>query len=576
MASLLRSAWARFRRDEGGNVFVLFGATAIPLLLLMGGAVDMARHARYKADLANAVDAAALALARQGENFTEGQAKAFVESYVAGFGVADGYFTVGNFNVTKTDNGFIVSVDGSMRTMFLPLGDVSRIGADIVAEVVHSSNQVELALVLDNTGSMNCGATTSGYCTGNWNNPGSSSRIAGLKRAAGALVDTLMTDEDFIKIAVVPFEGAVNVKNDSLDYSWLDWEDTPQAKYNGANFDDVEYEAGGGEECYWYRDWRGRWRRRCEADDETTSQEISHKWLFDQLHDDDSDVEWAGCVEMRAEPYDILDTTPDSSNPDTLFVPFFWPDEPDDDNNDRDYYSNDYLDDTVNDDPEDAQRYANKYLPSEINWHWGKKDTTFPYESGPNYGCPRPILPLTNDKQAVEQALDDMIAYPAMGTFIPAGLVWGWHALTPNAPLTEGISPDDDDYEKTVKAIVLLTDGENSVTEMSNHNYSLFSGYNYTGTEVDGHYRLGSRNAPAAQAHLDTKTRTLCTSIKDAGFRLYTITFGDIPNAARTLMRNCATDDDGETLYYHAPSNEELEDVFHSIGEDLSEIHLSM
>jgi hypothetical protein len=41
-------------------------------------------------------------------------------------------------------------------------------------------------------------------------------------------------------------------------------------------------------------------------------------------------------------------------------------------------------------------------------------------------------------------------------------------------------------------------------------------------------------------------------------------------------MRNCATVDDGETLYYHAPSNSELQNVFHSIGEDLSEIHLAM
>ncbi len=41
-------------------------------------------------------------------------------------------------------------------------------------------------------------------------------------------------------------------------------------------------------------------------------------------------------------------------------------------------------------------------------------------------------------------------------------------------------------------------------------------------------------------------------------------------------MRNCASTDKGETLYYHAPSNSELEDVFRSIGQDLSEIHLAM
>ena len=32
---------------------------------------------------------------------------------------------------------------------------------------------------------------------------------------------------------------------------------------------------------------------------------------------------------MRDEPYDMLDTTPTTATPDTLFVPFLWPDEPD-------------------------------------------------------------------------------------------------------------------------------------------------------------------------------------------------------------------------------------------------------
>lgn len=549
---------------------------------MMGGAVDLARYARYKADLANAIDSAALALARTGEDMNEAQATGFVEEYVASFHVNDDYFSVSNFDVDKTENGYIVTVDGSMRTMFLPLGNITGINAEILAEVVHASNRVELALVLDNTGSMNCGETTSGYCARNWSNPGPNSRISGLKSAAHSLVDTLMTGdrrEEFIKVAVVPFEGTVNIKNASLDYDWLDWGDSPRAKYNSANFDALESREEIGEVCEERGRGRGRGRggggRDCETVYETTTQAVSHKWLFDQLNDDDSDVRWEGCVEMRAEPYDILDTTPDQNMPDTLFVPFFWPDEPDDGNDNRDHYSNNYLEDRTDEDGEGAQRYVGKYVASEAVWH-SRPDTSFPFESGPNYGCPRPLTPLTDDKETVKDAIDAMIAYPAMGTFIPTGLVWGWHALSDNAPLTEGVGPSDDAFDTTVKALVLLTDGENSVTGMGNHNYSLFSGYNYTGTKVGNHYRLGSRNWQSAQAQLDIKTRRLCTDVKNAGIRLYTITFGNIPNAARTLMRNCATVDDGETLYFHAPSNSELQDVFHSIGEDLSEIHLAM
>ena len=39
MFRFLRDAVRRLGRDERGNVFVLFGASIIPLVLIMGGAV---------------------------------------------------------------------------------------------------------------------------------------------------------------------------------------------------------------------------------------------------------------------------------------------------------------------------------------------------------------------------------------------------------------------------------------------------------------------------------------------------------------------------------------------------------
>jgi Flp pilus assembly protein TadG len=547
---MLRSIQAiclRLRDDEGGNVFILFAASMIPVLLFMGGAVDLARYARYKADLSNAVDSAALALARQGEDFTEAEATEFVGNYMSGFSVDDAYFSVGEFAVEKTDHGFVVSVDGSMDTIFLPLGKVNNINADIAAEVVHASNRVELALVLDNTGSMNCGNVQSGNCVSDWSSPSSGSRIVALQNAAHTLIDTLMQDNpedpDLVKIAVVPFEGAVNIKNASLDYGWLDWQNTPQAKFNGANFDEIEYEVEVGEKCK----GSGK-KKKCEPIYETVSQEISHKWLFDQLHADNSNVEWAGCVEMRAAPYDLLDTTPSQASPDTLFVPYFWPDEPDSDNDNGDDYTNNYLDDQTSSNGSGAQRHSEKYLTSEVDWD-GSPDTSFPYESGPNFGCPRPIVPLTNVKATVEAAIDNLVAYYSTGTFIPTGLVWGWHVLSSTAPFTEGLAPSHEDFDKTVKALVLLTDGDNFITSEDNHNKSRFSAYNYVNLSVGGAYRLSSNNVSTATTNLNTKTSTACTNVKSAGIRLYTIIFGNTSSATETLMRNCATVDDGAPLY---------------------------
>ncbi len=579
MSFLLRflpTVWRSLSRDERGNIAILFGACVIPVLLVMGGAVDLVRYARYKDDLSNVVDAAALALARQGADYTEAQAKTFITNYVNGMQVGDSQFTLQGFNVTKTENGFIVGALGAMKTMFLPVGKLTQSGGavmnmdmNIVSEVVHATNRLEVALVIDNTGSMNCGATVSSSCTGNWNNPSSSSRIKSVKSAANTLVDTLMKsdldDPDQIKIALVPFEGQVNVASAGFSVtappSWVEWANQGSATYDGINFDNYNFGGSIG------------------------TQRVGHKWLWSKLTANDSKVKWAGCVEMRAGDYELSDAAPDTSISDSLYVPFFWPDEPDSNNNNGGSYQNNYLNDqgtfttgggwNKKEDPAGAQRSLTKYTT--ISWQSGKKDTdgtTSPYESGPNMGCPKPILPLTNatGKTTVKTAIDGMIAYPATGTFIPTGLVWGWHVLSPGLPYTQGIGPSDPNYDRTVKAIVLFTDGENSVTGTNNHNKSIFNGYNYVSQG-----RLGTtNNADTATETLDSRTATLCENVKNDHVRLYTITFGTISTSTETLMKNCATLDEGERLYYHAPSTSDLKDIFDAIGKDLSNIHLAM
>jgi hypothetical protein len=257
MHNFVRQILRRFSKDERGNVFILFGAAAIPLMLVMGGAVDVTRYLRYKGEVANAVDAASLALARQQPDATEEEAKTFITNYVNAFVTGDSEFSVDDFDVTKIDNGFEVTATGAMQTMFLPLGSFVRDGqginsmpVDITARVVNQSSRLELALVLDNTGSMNCAGTV-GSCALNWSAPAADSRIVALKSAAKSLVDILMEDDmddpDQVKIALVPFETAVNVASAATGdlgtvTNWPSWIDnlTGQtgtlAKWNGRNF----------------------------------------------------------------------------------------------------------------------------------------------------------------------------------------------------------------------------------------------------------------------------------------------------------------------------------------------------
>ncbi len=584
----LSKALRSWRRDERGGV-VLFVATIAPLLIAMGGAVDFARFSRYKTVLSNTIDAAAVALASGHDEYTATQATTFVTDYVAASSVADSAFTVTSIVVTTTENGFHIVADASMKTVFLPRGwlmvndqDEPTMDTVIVSEVVNSSNRVELALVIDNTGSMNCGATLATSCVNNWSAPAASSRIKSVKSAAKLLVDILMSDDlndkDQVKIALVPFEGQVNVASAGFSVTtppnWIDWGDQAGAKWNGVNFD--QHDFGG---------WPG-------------VKPVGHKWLFHSLADNFPTVRWAGCVEMRAGAYELTDDAPNPAFPDSLFVPFFHPDEPDSTattsgptrynnrsngaSNGTNYtFTNDYLNDaTAFTTPAAAQKSLGKYTAATPVFWTGRMDVEglqTPYEYGPNKGCPRPIVPLANvdSKAAIKAEIDAMIAYWSTGTFIPTGLVWGWHVLSPDAPYTEGAKPTDEHYDKTVKAIVLFTDGENDITDDGNPNKSRYHGFSYVTTNVGGTYRLAS-TASGAETALNAKTTTLCSNVRAAEIRVYVVTFGTMSGSSTTLMQNCATVDQGKRLYYNAPTTADLESIFEEIAKDLTNVHLSM
>jgi hypothetical protein len=194
----------------------------------MGGAADLARHMRHQASLSNAVDAASIALGRSIKDYPEcdtigatcPNAKTFVLNYITPMVTSDNHFTItaSGITVTRVANGFAVTADGVMDTMFLPVGNlvtegqgIGSMNVHVSSEVVSASNRLELALVLDNTGSMNCASTVTYDCAEKWKTPETNSKIGALKSASKTLVDTLMADSvtnpDLIKIALVPFEG---------------------------------------------------------------------------------------------------------------------------------------------------------------------------------------------------------------------------------------------------------------------------------------------------------------------------------------------------------------------------------
>ena len=150
-------------------------------------------------------------------------------------------------------------------------------------------------------------------------------------------------------------------------------------------------------------------------------------------------------------------------------------------------------------------------------------------------------------------------------TVIPAGLAWGWRLISPAAPFTEGVAYDNEDV---IKAIVLLTDGQNMVSGgMGTHNRSQYSAYGFA---QSGH--IGATNGSQAEAVLNNKTAALCSNIKAQDIRLYTITFQVSSGSTQNLMRGCATE---PAMYYNSPSNQDLETIFQDIAKGLSNLRIS-
>ncbi len=498
----------RFLRDRAGNVMMALGVTAIPMLAATGAGIDYGRGMLVQNRLSVALDAAALAVGTALHKPVN-ELQTMAQSYFDANYPAQELGVPGNLSMTVNGDVISLSATASVDTAMMGIVGYNHLTVSASTEVTRQITGLEVVMVLDNTGSMS------------WNG-----KIDTLKTAAKDLVDILFGDEQspqYLKIGMVPFAAAVNVGSNNKNSGWIDT--------NGlSSFHDMNFKFTG-----------------------------SMQTRFD-VYDQINNKSWNGCVEARPSPMDVLDTPPSSVNGDTLWVPYFAPDEPDDNKaDDYDYwYGNSYLNDNASSyswSLQKRQETLNKYVNKNI------------YSDGPHYNCKtKPITPLTNNKTTIVNAINAMNATGT--TNIPFGMAWGWRVISPGSPFTQGASYTDPKFRK---AIILLTDGQNVIGTQTNHNKNRYGAYGYV---KDG--RLGTTNKNVAQTRLDERTADVCNNIKNANVDqpiiVYTITFQLNDGATKNLMRNCATDPE---KYFDSPSNAVLKQNFRAIAGELSELRLS-
>ena len=549
-----------FISDEGGNAIMLFGLTFMPVMLMLGATVDYTRYTTTRAALQQATDAAVLTVASKiTETTTDAQALAqaqVVLNAVPRMGAA----TVLSATISEDKQTVCATSQVTIQNSFMQIAQLASLTPTVkscanLAGGVDPAMTYEIALVLDNSGSMSSSA-------------GGVSKMQALKDAATSFVNTMYAKTSNLKMSVTPFAAGVVALDpndaDSRNKAWIDTK--------------------GDNSQHWVT-FGGK--------SNATAQGFASRFdIFDKLKTLKSSWDWGGCLEQPKYPLNVNDTTPNPSDPETLFVPYLAPDEPNDDD-----YSNHYLSDGG---------VAGGACSGSVSGDWNRLTRTCKYKTpskagygvGPNSHCPsastQTLLQLTPTKTTVTTKIGQL--REGGYTNLHEGFMWGWRTLSPSQPFAGGRSYS---APKNRKIIVFMTDGFNNWKSQTNtatgSTYQALGYYSYNGQKnerfpdgsqgsgVDYQSQLKAANNTWSDYHdtsrnmQDQLTLEACTNAKAAGIEVFTIGFstpGDpIDAQGLTLMQNCATNPEH---YFRASDAAQLNAAFSSIGVGLGKLRLSM
>ncbi|MBO6903314.1 MAG: TadE/TadG family protein [Rhizobiaceae bacterium] len=555
-----------FLRRTGGNFAIGAGVLAIPLIFAAGLMVDMTTVSRSQNELQQAMDAAVLAVAREGERLTQKEAIEIARTYLE-----ENYDLVfGNLTVTRDGTKVTIDATAETPTAFGGLLGYSdwTVEARSTADIAFAS--YEVALVLDTTGSMAGG------------------KLTAMKEAVDGMIESMsaqIKDKDRLKFSLVPFATFVNV---GPEYG-------PKFDKNGAQI------AGTGAK---WLDLNGG----SPVPQSELTPGVSRFQLYENLG-----KRWPGCVETRyrgGRNYDVDDTKADQKRPETLFVPAFSIDEPD-----TKEYVNSYVkskvdimdtstkakkqkwakygvatdrfgnplnggllsgilkglglggDDDDEDDDEDDDDDRRSYK-AKLKKKIEIDDSSSGYQDfkkGPDFGCgAQPITPLSSDYDDIVRKVKRLRAQG--NTNIMEGVSWGMRVLTPGEPFGEGKSIDDPRIEKIM---VVLTDGANRFGVDRNPLGSKYSSNGYLVDERLG--RLLPSNSSVTPA-MNDRTLAACNYAKELGIEIYTIRLEEPDKATGNLLQQCAS---SEGHFFDAPSRRQLDEVFEEIGKRVVKLRLA-
>ncbi len=217
--SKLLSTSGNIVRNEDGN-FAIIGAITIGVLVAgLSLAIDISNGWSAKQTLQDTTDAIALAAARS-EIHNQTELNQIAQEYLDWKFPGESGALVNLESITRDGPAVTVLASNNQETFFAGIFGISGLGIKAASTAVYESRDLNLALVLDSTGSMRNATPTGG------------TRLDSLKSAGNDLIDLLGTSSGEVNVSVVPFALHVNVGTNLSRESWLEFPQTGSAPSN--------------------------------------------------------------------------------------------------------------------------------------------------------------------------------------------------------------------------------------------------------------------------------------------------------------------------------------------------------
>jgi Flp pilus assembly protein TadG len=203
----LRNFWSASQ----GNVAITFAFATLPMISMIGAAIDYSHATAVKADMQAAVDSTALMLSKNAASLTGSQLDQNAQSY---FTALFNRPEAKDISVTTTyssagGSSLVINAAASVPTDVMRIIGYNSITIAASATAKWGSARLRVALVLDNTGSM-----------------ADNNKMVALKSATNNLLSQLhaaaVTNGD-VYVSIIPFVKDVNLDPANYTAAWIDW-----------------------------------------------------------------------------------------------------------------------------------------------------------------------------------------------------------------------------------------------------------------------------------------------------------------------------------------------------------------